>query len=463
MDLVVVLVATGHVLVYKRDSRAAVAWVGLIWLTPLLGALLYVLLGINRVRRKALRLHIDPVKVARASAPSDLPERWLERTPGLRALSTLAGKVTGLPLTAGNHVTVLDGGDEAYASMLQEIRRAERSVTLVSFIFDRDRAGFRFVEALAEAVARGVEVRVLVDDVGARASLPTIVGPLRRAGVPVARFLRSLSFHHFAFSNLRNHRKILVVDGTVGYTGGLNIREQCLLSLGPARPTLDLHFRLEGPVVDDLQTTFVEDWAFAARETLDGSPWFGRHGAPGGVFARGVNQGPDRDLEKTRTVLLGAIACASRSIRILTPYFLPDPALISSLGIAARRGVAIDILTPERPDHRIVQWARTALLWQVLEPGCRVRLLPRPFDHSKLTVVDESWTLFGSTNWDSRSLRLNFEFDVECYDPALAARLVDLFEARAARARAVTLDEVDERRLPVRLRDGAARLLTPYL
>jgi cardiolipin synthase len=157
------------------------------------------------------------------------------------------------------------------------------------------------------------------------------------------------------------------------------------------------------------------------------------------------------------------LSAARSSIRIVTPYFLPDAALVLALDAAALRGVEVDIVLPERSNLPIVGWAQTAQLWQVLQQGCRVWLTPPPFDHSKMLVVDSCWSLLGSSNWDPRSLRLNFELDVECYDAELAAQVDSLIQTRIARARPVTLAEVDGRPLPIRLRDGVARLFSPYL
>jgi cardiolipin synthase len=227
--------------------------------------------------------------------------------------------------------------------------------------------------------------------------------------------------------------------------------------------TRDVQFRLEGPVVGQLQEAFVEDWTFAAREPLEGPAWFPPLDEAGPTAARVLTGGPDDDFEVTRTVMLGAIAAATASVSIVTPYFLPDQAMIAALAVAALRGVRVDIVLPAHGNIPLVRWATPAMLWQVLAPGCRVFLSPPPFDHAKLFVVDRAWTMFGSTNWDPRSLRLNFELDVECYDPALAAALDDLVAERRDRSRPITLAEVDGRPLPVKLRDGVARLFSPYL
>jgi cardiolipin synthase len=181
------------------------------------------------------------------------------------------------------------------------------------------------------------------------------------------------------------------------------------------------------------------------------------------VLARGVPDGPDEDFEAVRWVLLGALATARERVRIVTPYFLPDSALVTAIDVAVMRGVQVDVVLPERGNLPVVQWAQTAQLWQVIERGCRVWVTPPPFDHTKLMVVDGAWSLIGSANWDPRSLRLNFELEVECYDADLAARVEALATERIARARRLTLEELDRRALPIKLRDGVARLFSPYL
>jgi len=456
-----------HAVLYKRDAHAAIAWVGLIWFVPFGGSLLYLLLGINRIQRRARSLRRGTwqaedvaAKAAREFEAAD--GAAAEDHTGLQALARLVRDVTGHPLLAGNSVTPLQR-ETAFPAMLGAIDAARRSVTLTTYIFDNDRAGRVFLDALARAVARGVAVRVIVDDLGARYSWPSIVGRLRRAQIPVARFLAKILPRAVPYANLRNHRKILVVDGRIGFAGGMNIRAGHCAGAETARPIEDLHFRLVGPVVAQLQEVFAEDWAFCTDERLEGDLWFPPLGPAGPVLARGIPDGPDEDFEKLRWTLLGALACAQSSVRIVTPYFLPDAGLIGSLNVAAMRGVEVDIVLPEATNLRLVQWACRALLWQVLERGCRVWLTPPPFDHTKLMLVDGQWTLLGSTNWDPRSLRLNFEFNVECYDAGLAQTLEDLVRNKIAASRRLTLAEVDGRPLPVRLRDGAARLLSPYL
>ena len=209
----------------------------------------------------------------------------------------------------------------------------------------------------------------------------------------MACFLPALVPVWSAYSNLRSHRKILVIDGCIGFTGGMNIRESAASKRSAAIE--DLHFRLDGPVVAHLQHVFADDWLFTTKESLAGDAWFPPLGAKGPVLARGVSDGPDEDFDELRFAYLGALACAESSVQIITPYFLPDSALITSLNVAAMRGVAVDILLPQENNLRFVQWASTAQLWQLLEYDCRIWLTPPPFEHTKLMVVDKAWTSLG--------------------------------------------------------------------
>jgi cardiolipin synthase len=466
--LLLSVIGSGHALIHKRDPRAATLWVGLIWLAPLFGAALYFILGVNRIKRRAILLRGDLQHFRCSQVVSECSNQQLgEMLPaGSRHLTSLAcstATVLTRPLLAGNRVELLLNGDAAYPAMLEAIASARHSVALSTYIFDRDEAGLTFARELGAAVRRGVQVRVLIDATGTRYSWPSILGTLRQEGIPYARFLRTFPLRRLLEMNLRNHRKLLVVDGRTGFTGGMNIRIGHWLAKRPARPARDLQFRIEGPVVAHLQEVFADDWYFTTREGLRGQAWFPELECCGTVIARGIADGPDEDFEKLRWAILGALAAAQKTVRIATPYFLPEPTIIAALNLAAMRGVAVDILLPAQSNLPFVQWASTAHWWQILEHGCRIWLSPPPFDHSKVFVVDDCWSLVGSTNWDPRSLRLNFEFNVECYDPQLAGTLTAWFDQQLQKARQTSLAEVDARSLPVRLRDGAARLLTPYL
>jgi len=463
LDFVAALSASIHALLHKRDSRAATLWVGVIWLVPVLGPLLYLALGFNRIRRRAISLGVHGT--IRRPQPDDLGEAERPGAEHLQMLARVVEHVVGQPLTSGNRIEPLVNGDEAFPAMLDAIESSRRSISLVTYIFDNDPSGKRFVEALSRAAARGVAVRVLVDAAGARYSWPPIAHRLREAKIPFAKFLPSSLFAPWrvATINLRNHRKVMVVDGQTAFTGGMNIRHGNVLADRPKYPVQDLHFRVVGPLVTSLQEAFVCDWAFTTRETLAGDVWFPVQAEGGNLVARAITDGPDGDYDKLRWTLLAALAEAQSSVQILTPYFLPDTSLISALNLAALRGVEVDIILPAKNNLPIVHWASRALWWQVLERGCRIWLTPPPFDHSKLMIVDRHWVLLGSANWDARSLRLNFELNVECYGRGFAEEMAKVIEKKRRGARQLTLAEADARSFPAKLRDAVARLFSPYL
>ena len=468
LDLLIAIAASWHVVLNKTDTRAATAWVGLVWLVPFVGAALYLFLGINRIERRAKGLRSGgtsysvPLEEAPRS-PADLDrELGSDRAP-LIELARVVGKVTRRPLLVGNSVEQLVNGDEAYPAMLDAIRSATRSISFMSYIFEPTGIGAELVDALAEACARGVEVRVLIDDVGTRYARPRIHRVLRKRRVPVANFLPALLPRSFTHFNLRNHCKIMVVDGKIGFTGGMNVRQGSLLASNPKFPTMDLHFRVLGPVVSQLQETFAADWTFTSGEKLGGDRWFPELHPEGIVLARGITYGPDQNIDKMHWVFLAAIGAARRSIQIMTPYFLPDRVLLKALHLAAHRGVEVDIVVPERGNLPVVGWAMWGHYRQVLEDGIRLWLTPPPFDHSKLFVVDGYWSSIGSSNWDPRSLRLNFEFNLECYDEELGRSLQAHVRERLKGACRLTTEELDARTPLQQLRDGTARLMQPYL
>jgi cardiolipin synthase len=267
------------------------------------------------------------------------------------------------------------------------------------------------------------------------------------------------------FLNLRSHRKILVVDGRVGFTGGMNIGDENVLTTHPKHPVQDTHFRIAGPVVCQLAEAFAEDWAFATGENLAGDTWFpdipDESNAAGAAPGRIVASGPDEDIEKVEFAVLQACACAREQITVMTPYFLPDERLITALSLAAMRGVSVDVVVPQHSNHFYVDAANRANVGPLLKSGVQVWQCPPPFRHSKIMLVDQEWCLIGSCNWDIRSFRLNFELCLELYDRDLAAELAEL--VKQCQGPALTLADLDKRSAPGRLRDALFRLWLPYL
>lgn len=449
---------TVHVLLRKQTVRAAIGWIGLAWLSPVLGAVLYYVLGINRVTRRALRLR--RAIGARGKAPEAAPTPALAEN--IAVIARVVEQLTGRALAGGNNVTILQSGDEAYPAMLAAIRGARHSIALASYIFRADKAGRAFIAALAEAQSRGVAVRVLIDGVGGGYLFCSAARRLRHRGVPVARFLHHWLPWRMPYLNMRNHKKILVVDGVTGFTGGMNIADQNVLARHARHPVHDVHFRVEGPVVRHLMETFADDWNFVTGETLDTDVWWPALEPVGAVWARGISSGPDEAVGCLEATLATAISAAKRRLRIVTPYFLPDQHVMSAVVLAALRGVSVEIVLPERSDLALVDWAARAELG-LLGSNIRVYLAPQPFSHAKLMTVDGTWSLIGTANWDVRSMRLNFEFNLECYTEDLTAQIDRIIDSRIEAARRVSFEALANRPLPYRLRDASARLLLPYL
>ncbi|MGH8444747.1 MAG: phospholipase D-like domain-containing protein [Solimonas sp.] len=458
--------AAGHALLSKRDARAAWGWIAVCWLFPFAGPLLYFFFGINRLRTRARRFTVDRsgrmVGAAHATDIRNTPPEHPPLPSWLEEVARTADVLTRRPLLGGNELLPLHNGEQAFPRMLDAIAAARETVWMGSYIFDNDEVGHDFVAALAAAQARGVQVRVLIDDVGERYSLRRIGRLLKRADIRYTRFnpLRLLppSLH----INLRNHRKLLLIDHRLAYTGGMNISARHMADEPRNRhPVVDLHFELRGPVAQQMGEVFADDWAFATGEHLNLPP------APpclaGGAIGRVITDGPNEDLNQLNFVLQAAVAAARREILIMTPYFLPSAELIAALQGAALRGVRTVVLLPAKNNLPYVDWAARHQLSQLLERGVRVRFQPGPFCHSKLLVIDGAYTMIGSANWDPRSLILNFELNVEIYDSALAQKMAGHFADTWQRSDELLLREAQHPPFGKRLRNALFWLFSPYL
>lgn len=454
-----------HALLFKRDPRSALGWIVTSLTLPLVGPLLYWMMGINLINRRA-RQWLESGR--RLTGWANFPERSGEEAGALPSwgehlseIRTLGDRVTRYPLLPGNRIVPLRNGENAYPAMLAAIEGAGHSVHLSTYIFDGDRTGRCFTEALKDAANRGVAVRVIVDSLGEKYSRPTARRLLKGSRVKVGRFL---PLRQGGYVNLRNHRKILVVDGRMAFTGGMNIGGRHMVEGGVVKaPVADLHFMVEGPVVADLQRVFLGDWHFVTGEILDDPRLFPPLPPAGPALVRAVADGPEKEFRKLQLLIMGALACARQRVWIMTPYFIPDRPLISALVTAALRGVEVTLVLPAKNNLPFVHWASRAYLWELLQHGIRVFYQPPPFVHTKLFLVDGVWSLIGSANLDPRSLRLNFELDLEVYDREFTELLERDFTATVALSRETTLAEVDDRPLAERLRDGAAKLFSPYL
>ena len=456
------------VILRKRDDRSAIGWLGVLLLSPPLGSIAFLLFGINRIRRRARIIRAEHGDHDASVAPAGGVARTAHNiVPADRhylvRLARLTDQVVRRPLVGGNQISPLVDGIAAFPTMIEAIDNAERSVALATYIFQRDEVGMAFIDALGKAKRRGVEVRVLIDGLGSHYSRPSVVDDLRGQSIATARFLHSFWPWQMPYLNLRSHKKLLIADGQVGFTGGMNISGKHLAAGAGLARFRDAHFKVEGPVVGQLTRVFADDWAFTTGESLNGDGWFPELASAGSVHARAITSGPDQDSETIRWVILGAVTQATYRVSIATPYFVPDQQMVTALSLAALRGVEVDVVMPSQNNLPLVKWASKARMEELIVAGCHLWMSQPPFDHSKLLAIDDAWGLIGSANWDERSLRLNFELNVECFGSAFAQSLRALVDAKRSQSEAVTLEALRDRTLPVKLRDGVARLFSPYL
>ncbi len=465
--LVIMSVAALHALICKRDHRTALGWIAIIIIFPIAGPVLYFLFGINRVRSKARLfagkhlpvLHFGYERAARI--PADWEDPLIAQLP-LPHLAVPGGRATGKPLVAGNDIRVLHNGEQLFPRLVEAMDQARQFVLLSSYLFSTKGGAAQVVEALQRAAARGVAAYVLIDGIGAWYSLRQAVKPLRRAGVRVSLFRPPGLLPPSLDINLRNHRKIVVVDNQRAFFGGTNIDHRHMVA-DPANKhaTEDLHFEAGGPVVEKLRQLFAQDWRLATGEALalsDTTPT-----PAGNIACRVIDDGPDDSLNHLSMTLIGMFTSARESITIMVPYFLPAQDMMAALQSARMRGVRVRLLLPKRSNLRFMDWATRNMLWELLVWNVEVYFKAPPFAHTKLVVVDSHYVMGGSANLDARSLRLNFELGVEMLDTELAELLEAHMESAIRTADAVSLEELDNRPFWQRTRDAFFWLFSSYL
>lgn len=450
-----------HALLFKRDSRSALGWIGFCLVFPLVGPLIYATFGVNRIQTRARELkppgsyQLVDYEFGESRNPVDKQ---------YSGLMNVGYCITGNSLSPGNHVELLCNGEQIYPAMLKDISNAQYSIHLCSYIFDTDRVGLEFVEQLAAKVRAGVSVRVIVDGVGECYAWPRASRVLQQGRIPVAQFMPLRLLPPSLSINLRNHRKILVIDEIIAYTGGANIGKRHLISASDnKKPVADIHFRLQGPIVSALEKLFLEDWYFLTEQSVALSQRIVEPVNTDGAHCRLIADGPNEDLDRLLMLYIGVISSAQYQIDIMTPYFLPEREFTAALRSAVLRGVEVRLLLPGKNNLPFVHWASQHLLGELLHWGVRVFYQPPPFVHSKLLLVDGAYSLIGSANLDARSLRLNFELGVEIFSAQLNRELSEHFDQAMQNARETTLDDILNRSVWQRARDAAFALFAPYL
>ena len=427
-----------HLFRHRRRPDSTLLWLFLVAVAPLAGAVLYAMFGVDRVPRERWRAARDRrAAMSLGPAPEVNPDIYWRRVLAHPALppdewtrsldAPFAAMTQNFPLLAGNRIVPLVTGDEAFPQMLDAIRSARDHVHLQTFIVGNDGVGRAFLDALAERARAGVRVRFLYDRFGSSHALfHRLFRRIRGIpGLSAAGWTQANLFRRQLHFNLRNHRKTLVVDGRVAFTGGINLSGS--ETTRPGRPAIqDYHFRLEGPVVQELQYAFLRDWHVMTEEdpaALLLPRYFPEPGRPGNALARVLLAGPSSELRIAVDVFFNALCQARHDVLLITPYFIPSESLLRALRQAAMRGVSVRVILPARSNHLYTTWAARALYEDLLDAGVRIHERRPPFIHAKAMIVDDRLAVVGSANWDIRSLYSNYETLLAVYDPSFITAL----------------------------------------
>ncbi|MEB4590479.1 cardiolipin synthase [Candidatus Thiothrix sp. Deng01] len=462
LDILIIAVLLPTVVQQRRESGATLAWVLVIVLLPFIGLLAFWLLGSTRLHLRRRKRRKVEEKLSQALDRLQTGPSGESRINGVSpSLLKLARALDDVGPLAGNAADIMRDGKTVFAALEQAFAAAEHHIHLVYYIWEPDYTGGRMRDALIRAAQRGVEVRLLVDDVGSRQAGRRFFAPLRAAGGRVERFLKVSFFSRRLNLNNRNHRKLVVIDGRLAFTGGMNVGD---VYAGRGEPWEDLHACLQGPVVCALQEVFCQDWYHATNENLVSEAYFPVIAETGDICAQFLASGPaDERWQAIHTLLFAAMNLASGRIWIETPYFVPDRPILLALQTAALRGVDVRLLLPGRSDHPLVLYAGRSFVDELLLAGVRVFEMHRVMPHAKAVMIDGDFATLGSANMDQRSFRLNFEGNVFFYGSEIAGKLEQDFLALCQNAQEVTVQQ--RKYLPKnrRLAENIARLLSPLL
>lgn len=465
------LAACVHALWHKKDSRVALGWVLFILAVPYLGVIMYLIIGVSRVDSFSAHLL---AKKAKAQTERDIPlakklisireelDFTNDKDEGIPSIALVGQNLTELSLIGGNEIILLQNGEETYPQMLQAIDEAKSHVYLSTYIFKNGEISSKFCDALINAAKRDVDVRFIIDGMGDLVySRKKPWKKLMKQGVLVERFLPIRIFPPSFSINLRTHRKVLVCD-TVGFTGGMNISDDHMLTNSLKQKVQDTHYRCEGPISLLLQEAFLMDWAFLTNQASDTT-------IPPEIplksdkFCRLIFDGLGEGRNTISELLCGVISTAEKSVTIISPYFLPPTELVHALHSAVLRGVDVKIILPEANNHESLHRASRHSHPVLLKMGISIYYQKPPFAHTKLVLIDTYYTQIGSANIDPRSLYLNFELNMEIFSEDFSYTMTQYVNDVLEKSRQAELHFYEGLRFRTRLLDSILWLFSPYL
>ena len=453
------------VVVRKRRPSAALAWLVVIYFQPWIGILLYLLIGRNRLPFRRTRQYarlLERLEHLKRQFEGHPHSSHPELGPQCKEAIILAKHYGSMPILDGNSVDLISDTNEVINKLIDDINTAQDHVHMLFFIFRNDDTGYRIAETLKQAAQRGIKCRLLLDAVGSWRMLRTIGRDLRKAGIEVEDDLPVGSLRRRASRiDLRNHRKIVIIDGKIGYSGSQNIVDD---NYGHKDLVWrDLMARMSGPVVQELQTVFLENWNFRTEKLLDEKNIFPQPVLSGDVHAQVLPSGPNFPVESYQRLVVAVLYSARERVIITTPYFIPDEPFLQAMQVVAQRGVEVNLILPGKTDHPLVDMAGRAYFEELLESGVKIFSYKAGLLHAKTMSVDDSIAFIGSSNFDIRSFSLNFEINLLLYGREATGNLRKRQIEYLQNSTGIELSQWQKRSLLKRTSNDIAKLFSPLL
>ncbi|MDR2910444.1 MAG: cardiolipin synthase [Bacteroidales bacterium] len=453
------------IILEKRSPYKTAAWVLVLIMVPVFGVIFYLIFGQEYRKQKIFsRSGIKSLGKIRNLSLKQLRQiRTRKDSYEKENIIRLLLNNSNSLLTTGNEVKILDSGESTFRAIFEAIKNAEHHIHLEYYIFSDDKTGNRLKDLLIEKSIQGIEVRVIIDDVGSWGLKRKFINELRGNGIEIYPFMEVHFPRLTSRVNFRNHRKILIVDGVVGFTGGINIADRYIDGIKGIGPWRDTHLRITGDAVACMQVIFAADWYFCINENITGSKYFKPFTEGHGTAVQISSSGPDSDWESISQAFFAAIANARKKVYIATPYLMPPPDILSALKIAALSNIDVRIVIPHRSDALIPRWSSFSYVSELLEAGVRVYFYETGFIHSKYIIVDDTFVTVGTTNLDFRSLETNFEINAFIYDPDFTARMEAVFTADLENSWEISRGYWEKRPWHKKFRESVAHIVSPLL
>ncbi len=461
------LLAFLHIIMFGSRAAKSLSWVLVIIILPFLGLILYIIFGLNRRRFKFYTLkqttkrRLYDLKVAEANVAQEKVDYNFKND---EKLANLMKRSSFFPAYSGNEITILQDGRETFDSIFDAVSKAEKFIHLQYYIFEEGKLMDKFYELFKSKIEEGVQVRILYDAIGSFSLSKKSVDRFKELGVQIFTTM-SLSYGSFLFTlNYRNHRKIMVIDGIIGYTGGMNVSDKYIKKEDHLGIWDDTHAKIEGPAVDSLHRIFIKDYFFASgEESLMTPKYLPKQEKKGNSIAQIISSGPDSRHPSIMQQYIAMINLAEESIFISNPYFIPNNAMLESLRIAALGGIEIKILIPLKSDSWLAKHSMLSFFEELLELGVEIYAQRENFLHSKLIIIDGQIASIGSGNFDHRSFEHNFETNALIYDAQLAKDICADFLADCENSKKLDYEVYKKRSFKRKFSEGIARFFSPLL